>query len=79
MQRRNIRSELRQIEENTGFTFLVIISSLSFMITFTGMLLSLVIYIDVRRHGDACQCIEETSSLLLQKLTEIIQEECGDG
>lgn len=70
-------NERRYENDETNFSFIIVITFLSFVVTLAAMILGLVIYLDVRKHGDACDCIEQDTNLLLQRLTEIIENTCS--
>lgn len=71
------RNRLEPEESGRDFTFIIVVTFISFLTTFAGAIISLIVYLDLRTDGNPCECIERDLGILFERLTEVIEQRCG--
>lgn len=61
----------------SGNTFLIILTITNFVVSVTGVMIGIAVYVDVRQSEGLCDCVEYFSKQLLLSLTTLITEECS--
>lgn len=70
-------NRLEPEETARNFTFIIVVTFVSFLTAFAGAIITLIVYIDLRTDGNPCECVERDLSILFTRLTEVIEQRCG--